>query len=142
MIRNFKFALATTALSVLAAPLAAQDTPEEPRTTYQVTYLKFAAGADERWTEMMDKHYKPARQAAGLPEAQVHWMMDGPWDIMLVTRMPRGLAGLDAHASPERTAFEKAMLAQAGSEDAMKALTAEYDKLIAESMRVFSHTHP
>lgn len=142
MIQHFKFAIAAAALACLPAPSIAQEEPEEPRTTYQVTYLKFAPGAAERWNEMMTENFIPARKAAGLPGTQVHWLMDGPWDIMLVTRMPRGLAVLDAHASPERTAFENALLAQAGSEAAVKAINDEADKLIAESMRVFSHTHP
>jgi len=139
---HLSYAIALATMTGLTAPAAAQDEPEEPRTTYQVTYLKFAPGADERWNEMMEENFKPARKAAGLPEAQIHWLMDGPWDIMMVTRMPRGLAALDTHASPERSAFEKALLAQAGSEDAVTKLNAEYEKLIAENMRVFSHTHP
>lgn len=142
MKRHLTYAIAAAAMLSFATPGAAQDEPEEARTTYQVTYLKFAAGADERWNEMMEDHFKPARKAAGLPEAQIHWLMDGPWDIMMVTRMPRGLAALDTHAGPERTAFEKALLAQAGSEDAVTKINDEYDKLIAENMRVFSHTHP
>ena len=38
------YAIALAAMTGLTAPALAQDEPEEPRTTYQVTYLKFAPG--------------------------------------------------------------------------------------------------
>ena len=123
-------------------PVMAQDAPEEPRSTYQITLLKFAPGAADRGNEMMEKYYVPAAAAAGLPAPQVHWMMDGEWDIMLVRPVMRGMAAYDAHTGPERKAYEAAFLKIAGSEDMAKKLNAENDKLIAGSARYFSHTHP
>ncbi|MGX7953729.1 hypothetical protein ACWPM1_14350 [Tsuneonella sp. HG249] len=142
MTRTFKSTIAAVLLVGLSGPALSQAEPEEARTTYQVTFLKFAPGADDRWTEISEKNYAPARKTAGLPETQVHWMMDGPWDIMLVTRLPRGMATIDAHVSPERAAVRKALVAQLGSEAAADALDEENGKLIANSMRVYSHTHP
>jgi hypothetical protein len=130
------------ALAFASAPAAAQDAPEEARTTYQITFLKFAPGADDRWTEMSDKYYAPAAKAAGLPETQVHWLMDGEWDIMLVRPMKRGMATIDAHTGPERKAYDAAFARIAGSEEAAKTLNEENGKLIAQSARFYSHTHP
>lgn len=142
MTRKFTSTIAALLIAGLAGPALAQAEPEEARTTYQVTFLKFAPGADDRWSEILDKNYAPARKAAGLPQTQVHWMMDGQWDIMLVTLLPRGMATIDAHNPPERGAVRKALVAQLGSEAAATALDAENDKLIANSMRVYTHTHP
>ena len=137
-----KSAIAALSVTCLSVPALAQGEPEEARTTYQVTFLKFAPGADERWNEMMEKYYLPTARAAGQPPAQVHWLMDGEWDIMLVREMPRGMATIDAHNPPERTAYEKAFLKTAGSEAMAKTLNEENDKLIASSMRFYTHTHP
>lgn len=145
MTRHFTTLALAAACAFAAAPATvafAQDAPEEARTTYQITLLKFAPGADDRWNEMQTKYYGPAAKAAGLPETQVHWLMDGEWDIMLMRPMRRGLAAMDAHTSPERKAFEAAFEKIAGSEDAAKKLNAESDKLIAASARYYSHTHP
>lgn len=142
MTRHFKTMIAAAALASAAMPALAQDEPEEPRTTYQLTYLKFAPGAAERWTEMMDKYYAPTAAAAGLPATQVHWLMDGEWDILLVRPMKRGMATIDAHTGPERKAYEAAFAKTAGGEEAAKKLNAENEKLIASSMRLYSHTHP
>ena len=145
MTRHFdKLALAA-ACALAFAPVSAayaQDEPEEARSTFQITYLKFAPGADDRWTEMSDKYFVPAAKAAGLPATQIHWMMDGQWDIMLVRPMKRGMGTIDAHTGPERKAYEAALERIAGSADADKALNAENAKLVVESPRFYSHTHP
>lgn len=142
MTRHLKSMLAAASLACIAAPALAQTTTEEPRTTYQVTMLKFAPGGADRWTELMQDHYAKAAKAAGLPETQVHWIMDGPWNIMLVRPMRRGMAALDAHDTPETAAYMKALAAQEGSEEAAKKINDEDEKLIADSMRFYTHTHP
>jgi hypothetical protein len=43
---------------------------------------------------------------------------------------------------PERTAYEKALLETAGSEAMAKTLNAENEKLVVNSMRFYTHTHP
>jgi len=139
---RFKYALAAAALFSLAAPSLAQDEPEEARTSYQVTFVKFADGAAERWQEINNDHFMPARQAAALPAPTVHWMMDGPWDLMVVTEMPDGLAALDSHNPQGRVRYDAAILAQEGSEEAVTALQEEMQGLIDDSQRYFTHTHP
>ncbi len=145
MTRHFTsiaLAAACTLAFVPATTLQAQDAPEEARTTYQITFLKFAPGADERWNEMMEKYDAPAAKAAGLPATQVHWLMDGEWNIMLVRPLARGMATIDAHTGPERKAYEAAFLKLAGSKEAEKKLNDESAKLVSSSMRFYSHTHP
>lgn len=142
MIRQISILAAAGALAFASAPAAAQDAPEEARSTYQITMLKFAPGSDERWAELTDKYFAPAAKAAGLPATQVHWMVDGEWDIMLIRPMSRGMSTIDAHTGPERKAFESAFAKIAGSDDAAKKLNAENAKLVAQSARFYSHTHP
>lgn len=147
MTRKFKLiagALALASLTALgpAVPAFAQDAPDEARTTYMVILLKLAPGADERWTEMQSKYYEPAAKAAGLPATQVHWLMDGDWDLMLLRPLPRGMATLDTHNPPERKAFMTALAKIAGGEEAAKKLNEENRTLVSKSVRYFSHTHP
>jgi hypothetical protein len=119
----------------------AQD-EEQPRTTYAIEYIKLADGKAQRWAELGEKYFGPAAEAAGLPKAQVHYLMTGPWDIMMIFTMPRGMASLDTHASPERKAFWEALVKIAGSKEEAQKLLDESDSIETENMRTFSHTHP
>lgn len=145
MIGKIFTALAVSSLTLAAVPASGQTAPsqtEEKRTTYRVQYIKLKPGADDRWSELRNKYYDPAATAAKLPPAQVHWMMDGPWDLMLLLEMQGGMASLDQHNSPARAAFRQAFIKIAGSEDAAKKIWDEADSLIANSNTAFSHTHP
>ena len=142
MIRTVLGGMAAISLALTAAPAIAQDEPEQPRTTYSVEFLRFAPDKADTWTEMNDKYWAPAAKAAGLPPAQVHWMMDGSWDLMIVREIPRGLAAFDTHASPERDRFRQEFLKLVGGEEAAKALNEKNGELISASQRFFTHTHP
>ena len=126
----------------LSASAAAQDGAEEERTTYQVSMLKLDDGAQDRWMEIMEKNLTPALAAAGLPAPQVHWVMAGPWDILVISEMPDGLGSLDQHVSPTGASYQAALQKQLGSEAAVEALNKELDKLVVDSQRTFTHTHP
>jgi len=116
---------------------------EEPRTTYSVTMLKLADGADNRWAEIRAEYIEPAREAAGLSPQTVHWvMLNEDYDIILISEMPRGMASFDAHANPERAAFWEAMTEIAGSEEALEELSDEWGTLVESSSTVYTHTHP
>lgn len=142
MIRILFGSIAAASLAITAAPAIAQDEPEQARTSYSVEFLRFAPGKADKWTEMNDKYWTPAAKAAGLPVPTVHWMMDGDWDLMIVREMPRGLASLDTHASPERDRFRQEFLKLVGGEEAAKAMREENGELVQASKRFFSHTHP
>lgn len=142
MLRKTALAISATAFMLTAAPAFAQDEVEEARTTYRIEFLKFKPGAAERWNEMGEKYWGPATDKAGMPQPTIHWMMAGPWDIMMVMEMPRGLEMLDSHNPPERTTFMKAFTEVAGGEEAAKKLMDEDGGLIANSMVTYSHTHP
>lgn len=135
-------AIAAASLAFAAVPAVAQSPTEEARTTYRITFIKLKPGADDRWTELSEKYYGPATDAAKLKRPTVHWLVSGPWDLMLVQEMPRGMAALDRHEGPERTAMRQAMAKIAGSEEAAKKIRDESDTLVAESSIAFSHTHP
>ncbi len=139
MFRALKFAIAATALTAIAVPAMAQ---EEERTTYQITFYKFTPGGDVRWNEAMSEIYIPAREAVGLPVPTVHWMVGSEWNIMTVTELTEGMAGLDTHGSPTDAAMEAEMLRRVGSQAALDALDTEMGGLVRDTRRVFSHTHP
>lgn len=142
MIRKLTIAIAAASMALGAAPAFAQDEPDEARTTYRIEYLKFKPGSGNRWNELGEKYFGPATDEAGLKRPTVHWLMGGPWDIMMVFEMPRGMASLDSHASPEQAAFRKALIKVAGSEEEAKKIWEEDEALIANSVTTFSHTHP
>ena len=77
-----------------------------------------------------------------MPDPTVHWVMDGGWDLMVVTELPGGLGTLDSHNPAGAVAFREAMLAQEGTEEAVTALNTEMDGLVADRQRYFTHTHP
>ena len=143
MLKLAKTAIATAALAFAAAPAIAQDTPEEPRTTYRIEFLKFAPGADDRWVELLETYGNPASIAAGQKPAEVHWLMaNNDWDVMLVNEMQGGMANLDAHANPYRARWMAEGAKIAGSEEAFAKLGQEYETLVEKQMTYFSHTHP
>lgn len=127
---------------VAAAPAWAQDEPEEARTTYSVTLLKVAPGKDDRFAELEETYGNPAREAAGMPQRQLHWAMGGEYDFIIVTEMPDGLSVLDTHSNPKGEAFRAKIVELAGSEEAAKEVTAEYQGMIVESNTIYTHTHP
>jgi len=139
-VKHLAFAAAITCVSFPAGAQNAE--PEEARTTYQITFIELADGADDRWMEILTENTNPARQVAGLPLPTVHWLVNGPWDLMLVTEMPDGMAALDSHNPRTVTAYRAALQQRMGSEAAVDALTKEMDALVAGSDRMFSHTHP
>lgn len=122
--------------------MAQTEEPEQARTTYRIVHIKLKPGADDRWTELSEKYYGPAQDAAKIKRPTIHWLVSGNWDLMLVHEMPRGMSAMDKHGSPERTAMRQAMAKIAGSEDAAKKITDESDTLIADTSITFSHTHP
>lgn len=143
MFSPFKHLVMTAAIACVAIPAGAQNAePEEARTSYQITFIKLADGADDRWMEILTEDTNPARAAAGLPMPTVHWLVNGPWDLMLVTEMPDGMATLDSHNPRTGTAYQAALQQRLGSEAAVEALTKEIDALVAGTDRMFSHTHP
>jgi hypothetical protein len=144
MIRKISAAIAAASIAFAAVPAMAQaqDQKEEARTTYRIVYLKLKPGADDRWTELGEKYFGPAADAAKLKRPKIHWLMTGPWDIMMVQQMPRGMAALDTHANAERDAVRQALVKIAGSEEAAKKIREESDSLVAESVVNYSHSHP
>lgn len=136
--------LATSAVLAFAAiPAMAQQEPEEPRTTYAVNMIKFADGADDRWTEIMEDYVNPANAAAGQSPDVVHWIMANPaYDVIVVSEMEAGMASFDAHYNPHRAAFFAAMTEIVGGAAAMEALGEEMDGLVESQVTYFTHTHP
>lgn len=142
MVKKIAFGLAAASLAFTAAPAFAQDEPEEPRTTYRIEYIKLKDGSGQRWQELGEKYYGPATDQAGLERPTVHWLMAGPWNVMMIFKLPRGLAALDTHGSPEREAFEKAFVEIAGGEEAAEKIREETRTIETNTVVTYSHTHP
>lgn len=141
MIRRMMIGFAAASMAFTALPAMAQD-EEEARTTYRIEYIKLKDGSGQRWSELGEKYFDPAADEAGLNHPTVHWLMAGPWDIMMIFEMPHGLAALDTHGSPEGDAFNKAFVKVAGGEEAAKKIRDEVREIEVNSVTTYSHTHP
>jgi hypothetical protein len=133
--------LAAASVAIAAVPAIAQD-EEQSRTTYAVTSLDLAPGAEARWVEIMEDHYIPARKAAGLDAPTIHYVMAGPHDLLIISKMPRGMASMDTHANPEGAAFQAALIKLEGSKEAATKLRDEMRTLVSGSSTIYTHTHP
>jgi len=142
MIRTIFGGIAAATLAITAVPAIAQEEAEEERTTYSVEFLRFADGKEAAWLEMREKYWIPATNAAGQSLPQVHWVMDGEWDLMVVREIQGGLASLDTHNNPNRARWYAEFLKLVGGEDAAKALREKNGQLIEASTRFLTHTHP
>ena len=144
MLKSLTLAAAATAFAVISTPAIAQEEPEEPRTTYSVTMLEFAEGADQnRWLEVIDTYINPAREAAGMSPQTVHWVMMNPdYDIIIVADEPDGMATFDSHAPVSRMAFVDALTELVGGEEQLGTLRDEMDAMIEDSTTLYTHTHP
>lgn len=139
MIRKFAIGFAAASLA-LSAPSVAQE--EEARTTYRIEYINFAPGGAEKWDEAMTTYVNPARAELGFPEQEVHWLMAGDWEIMIITEMPEGLAMLDTHQAARFEPLNQNIAARIGSEEEAMAMRKEIDGMIQNRMVTYSHTHP
>src|SRR3546814_16105949 len=76
--------------------------------------------------------------SSDLKHPTIHSLMSGPWDIMMVFELPRGMAMLDSHNPPERTAWEAAFEKVAGSKEAAEKLVAEANTIETDRLVVRS----
>ncbi|MBX7540297.1 hypothetical protein [Qipengyuania sphaerica] len=141
MFKKIAIACAAASMAITAAPIIAQDA-EEARTTYRLEYINFAPGGAEKWNEAMTTYVNPARAELGMPAQEVHWLMAGDWEILIVTEMPRGMAMLDRHQAGQFANLEKNIVGRIGSEEKAKAMREEIDGMITSRMVTYSHTHP
>ena len=145
MIKKFAIGLAAASMALTAAPSWAQDDDdyvEEPRTTWELRFIDLAPGAENDFLDRIDKYWNPAREKAGMKPAKVHFLHNGKYDLMLVLEMPGGMATFDTHRSEGRMAIQKALIEIAGSEEALEKAIEDGDKLVKDTMSIFSHTHP
>ncbi|WP_324827634.1 hypothetical protein [Qipengyuania zhejiangensis] len=142
MIRKILISAAAATIAFSAVPAAAQDQPQQPRTTYELRFLDLAPGKDDRWNEIIETYFMPARKAAGLPDVTIHWLVTGDYDILMPMVMPRGMAAFDEHGGPERRAFHQALVKIVGSEEAATKLYDEMGEIVVRTKSVYSHTHP
>lgn len=134
--------IAAVAVGLAASPAMAQDEPQPPRTTYELRFMDIADGKGQRFEELVDKYFRPARKAAGLPDFTIHWLMTGDYDILVPMVMPRGMASFDTHGSPERAAVAAEVAKIAGGEDEAKKIFDEMGEIVVKTKSVYSHTHP
>ncbi|MXO61513.1 hypothetical protein [Qipengyuania oceanensis] len=146
MIRTILGGIAAVTLCATAVPALAQDADnyvEDQRTTYAITMIKLADGAEQRWLEMHEKYVVPARKAAGQSPEVVHFLMlNDDYDLMVVSEMPDGMATFDSHRPASRWAFRQQVNKIAGGADKMPPILEEWDKLEKASKTMYTHTHP
>ncbi len=142
MIRTLTRGIAAASLMLVAAPTIAQEEPEQARTTYELRFIDLSPGSEGAFLERLDKYFNPAREAAGMQPAQVHFLHNGDYDLLLVLDMPGGMGTFDTHAPATGLAFRAALLELAGSEEALEKLNKDGSDLVSKTKSIYSHTHP
>lgn len=144
MIKKITFSLAAASMAFTAAPAMAQDDEEyveEPRTTWELRFIDLSPGSEGAFLERSET-FNAARVKAGMKPVKIHFLHNGKYDLLLVLDMPDGMATFDTHASDRRRTFRSAMEEALGGEEALNTFYEEGNKLVEDTMSIFSHTHP
>ena len=114
----------------------------ENATIVSVVHVAFKPGKRARAMEIINEHFAPAGQAAGLPGPlyAIH-MSTGKWDMILAWEMEGGFDDLMWVRSPNDVTWFNSLTEQEGSAEAAQALLEEYISSIASRYEEVAHIH-
>ena len=137
------FRAAAAAFALSCATSATAQEAEEPRTTWRIMTVDVKPGMGEQYQTMIMDTILPAYEAAGLELPQVHWVMaNDDWDYVFIDKMSGGMAMMDTHNPPDRTALMEALKTSLGSEEKVQEMWRSMSDMEEDSRTVFTHTHP
>ena len=136
-------AVCVASAALFTVPAFAQDLKverEENVKYYRVEMVKFDHGKRARAAELVDKYFAPADRDVGGTVIDLH-LMTGDWDFITLFPMSGGPADLTYTTSPDDVRWMTALRKRAGSAEAAKKLTDEWDTLVAKREWHVGHTH-
>lgn len=147
---TFKAAVLAAGLAVAGfaiSPAFAQESEDgtirlENVTIVEIVHVEFKPGKRMRAMEIIDEHFVPAGQAAGLPGPMHAFHFDtGKWDAIFVWEMEGGFDDLMWYRSPDDVAWFNALAEQEGGEEAAQAVIDEYLSSVANGYSEVGHVH-
>ena len=108
----------------------------------RIEMIKFKPGAEDRAFELEEKYIDPARKQSGTwPLAEYH-TQTGPWDRIVVSELPGGLADVEWQTSSQQAKFLSAVSRIAGTKEQALAIIKEWDSLVQRRESEIGHYHP
>ena len=139
--------IAAASLFCSTAAVAQQDDDGGPLTQgddavyISITFVDYKPGKRSDALQIIDEHFAPASEAAGLQGPMAIHFQTGQWDAAFHWRLENGMVDLEWFRSPDDVEWMEAMVAQEGSEDAAEAIIASYVEKIARTDTVVGHRH-
>lgn len=133
---------AAVAVTGFAGAASAQDVEAKQRentTTYVVYMVKINWGKNGEFEERVKLQNEVAAQLGEAP-AQVHHVMTGDYDRMIVVPMKEGMAALDWEMTPSDAAFRNAMIARMGAKE-YEAWIEKWPEITERPKIFYTHVH-
>jgi len=105
--------------------------------------IDFKPGQREAALKIINEHFQPARDSAGLPPMIRYEFATGSgWDIVTIFTMPEGPAKLEWDVDPDMEKWMAALAQRVGGMDKANALRQEYQAMIdrTDSQLIFNRT--
>lgn len=121
----------------------AQDMEAKKRenvTTHAVYMVKLNYNKGAEFAERV-KMQNEIAAALGEPQAQVHHVMTGPYDRIVVVEMKEGMASLDWEMTPSDARFQAAMVEKMGSMEAYREWQSKWPEITERPVVYYTHTH-
>jgi len=143
-----KLIAVSTALLMFSVPAIAQDDDEGPMTQgddakyLSITHIKYKTGQRSEAMEMINEHFIPASEKAGLPGPilAIHYQT-GKWDVTVVWEMAGGMADLEWYRSADDIKWFEALAELTGGMEQAQATWASYLDTVAFSETNVGHHH-
>lgn len=133
---------AAVAMTGLAGEALAQDAEAKQRentTTHAVYMVKINWGKGAEFEERVKLQNEVAVSLGETP-AQIHHVMTGDYDRMIIVEMKEGMAALDWEMTPSDAAFRNAMIARMGA-DEYEAWIQKWPEITERPKVFYTHTH-
>lgn len=106
-----------------------------------VTFVDYKPGKRAEAFEIINEHFVPASEKAGVAGPIAVHFQTGEWDAAFHWRLEGGMADLEWYTSPDDVKWNKALAEQMGGEEEAAALWAHYLDLVARTSTAVGHRH-
>ena len=133
---------AAVAVTGCAGSAYAQDVEAKQRentTTYVVYMVKIHWGKGGEFEERVKLQNEVAAELGEAP-AQIHHVMTGGYDRMIIVEMKEGMAALDWEITPSDARFRNAMIARMGADD-YQAWIEKWPEITERPKIFYTHLH-
>lgn len=134
---------AAVAATGCAGAAFAQDFEAKQRenvTTHSIFLLKVNYGMGEEFDNRM-KMINGVRAELGMPALEVHHVVAGPYDTMVIGHMAEGMAALDWETTPSGAKMDAALAEKMGGVEAFREWQKKWPEITERPVVWYSHKH-